>query len=142
MDMGIITDLDINDYSVSGDCHSCDFRKVRKMENYIDMFLRLIKENPGLPIVPVVDGDVVGDDSYQWWIAEWGRSEVDEYYIGREKFHLRSDADEEDVLNDLDSCSYGYDYYGRDIYELSDEEWNKLYAGVQWIKAIIVHITA
>lgn len=59
----------------------------------------------------------------------------------KERVHFKDD-DEEDVLNDLNGCHLGYDYYGRDIYELSDEEWDKLYAEVSWEKVIIVYINA
>lgn len=102
--------------------------------------LKLISENPDLPVVPMVDGEVVGDDSYQYWLGCWGRSEASEYYLGREKVHFKDD-DEGDVLCDLVGCKYSRDLQGMDIYELSDEEWDKLYASVPWIKCIVVYIT-
>ena len=105
-----------------------------------EQLLNLIKENPDLPVVPMVDEEVIADDNYQYWLGHWGRSEVTEYYLGKEKVHFRDD-DEEDVLNDLEGCRYGRDYQGRDIYDLSDEEWNELYNGVPWVKAIVVYIT-
>ena len=110
------------------------------MESNTDMLIRLIKENPELPVVPIVDGEIVGDDSYQYWLGHFGRSEVKGYYLGREKFHF-DDDDEEDVLGDLAGCKYYRDYEGRDITELSDEEWDKLYKSIPWIKAIVVYIT-
>ena len=30
--------------------------------------LKLIKENPDLPVVPMVNDEVVGDDSYRYWL--------------------------------------------------------------------------
>ena len=101
--------------------------------------VKLIEENPDLPVVPMVDSDVVADD-YGYWMGKWGKCHVTEYYIGRERVHFKDD-DEEDVLNDLVGCRCGYDQDGRDIYDLSDEEWNKVYASVPWIKAIVVYIT-
>lgn len=103
--------------------------------------IRLIEENPELPIVPMVDCDVVGDDSYRNWIGNWGKCEVTEYYRGREYVHFKDD-DEEDVLNDMLGCKYGYDSQGRDIYELSDKEWDKLYKQIPWVKCIVVYITS
>ena len=104
--------------------------------------LELIKENPDLPVVPMVDGEIVGDDSCQYWLGRWGHSEVTEYYIGREKVHFKDD-DEEDVLNDLEGCKYGCDPQGRDIYDdLSDDEWKALYESIQWTKCIVVYIRA
>lgn len=109
------------------------------MKPIIQELLDLIKANPDLPIIVKVDSEVVGDDSYSWWLGQWGSAEIVEYYKGREYYHEKTD-DEEDVLNDLVGCKYSHDYDGRDIYDLSDDDWNKLYASVPWIKAIAVHI--
>ena len=62
------------------------------------------------------------------------------YYLGRERVHFLDD-DEEDVLNDLVGCRYSHDQQGRDIYDLTDEEWNRLYQSVPWVDCIVVHIT-
>lgn len=104
--------------------------------------IKLIEENPDLPIVPMVDGEVVGDDSYQYWMGAWGKAVVTEYYLGREKVHIKEDVDEEDVLTDLEGCKYSCDPQGRDVCDLSDEEWDALYKSVPWIKAIVVYIDA
>ena len=104
----------------------------------IEKFLNLIKENPNLPIFPMVDAEVVADD-YGYWLGKWGHCEVTELYRGREKVHFKDD-DEENVLNDLVGNEYGY-VDGKDIYELSDEEWDKLYQSVEWEKCIVVYIT-
>lgn len=102
--------------------------------------LRLIKEYPDLPVVPMVDYEVVGDD-YGRWLGSWGRSEIAEYYLGRERVHFK-DGDIEDVLTDMVGCKYCEDTEGRDIYELSDEEWDRLYESLPWVKCIAVNITA
>ena len=102
--------------------------------------LKLIKENPNLPIVPMVESEVVADDCCNYWMGEWGTCEVTEYYLGREKVHFRDD-DEEDVLMDLEGCRWCSTQDGRDIYDLSDEEWDALYKSVPWVKCIVVYIT-
>lgn len=101
--------------------------------------IKLIEENPDLPVVPMVDSEVVADD-YGYWFGKWWRCEVTEYYSGRERIHFKDD-DEEDVLNDMVGCRYSHDPQGRDIYDLSDEEWDKLYNSIPWIKCIVVYIT-
>lgn len=101
--------------------------------------IKLIEENPELPVVPMVDSDVVADDC-GYWLGKWGRCEVTEYYAGREYIHFRDD-DEENVLNDLVGCKYGCDSQGRDIYNLTDAEWDALYKSIPWIKCIAVYIT-
>lgn len=101
--------------------------------------LDLIRENPGLPVLPMVDCEVVADD-YAYWMGSWGTSEVTEYYIGREKVHFKSD-DAEDVLTDMKDCRYGCTKDGRDIYDdLTDEEWDELFNSLPWKKAIVVYI--
>ena len=102
--------------------------------------LKLIQENPDLPVVPMVDYEIVGDDSCTWWLGSWGRCEVNEYYCGRERVHFKDD-DEENVLTDMVGCKYSCDPQGRDVYDLPDEEWDKLYASIPWIKCIVVYIT-
>ena len=107
----------------------------------IEQLLQLIRDNPDLPVVPVVDSEVVDDDSCRNWLGEWGRSEVTEYYCGREYVYFNDD-DIEDVLRDLDGCEYCCDPQGVDIYNLTNDEWQRLYESLPWIKCIAVYITA
>lgn len=102
--------------------------------------LNLIKENPELPIIPMVGTEVVADDCYSYWIGSWGRSEVTEYYVGREYVHFKDD-DVENVLTDMVGCNYGQTKDGKDIWDdLSDEEWDELFKSLPWVKAIVVYI--
>lgn len=103
--------------------------------------IKLIEQYPNLPIIPMVDSEVVADDSYSTWMGKWGSCYVTEYYLGRERVHFKDFDDEEEVLDDMVECRYGYDLQGRDIYELSDEEWDKLYQSIPWTKCIAVDIT-
>ena len=109
------------------------------MSNKLEDFIRLVKENPDLPVIPMVYYDVVSDDSYSWWMADWGRSEVTEYYMGNEKLHFKDD-DEEEVLADMVGCHYYCTPDGRDITDISDDEWDALYQSIPWTKAIVVYI--
>jgi len=43
--------------------------------------LQLIKENPDLPVIPMVDSDVVAGDEYGYWIGSIGKCEVREFAI-------------------------------------------------------------
>lgn len=116
-----------------------EHQKTNRWSN-TEKLLQLIKDHPDLPVVPMVDAEVVADDTYQNWLGHWGQAEVTEYYCGREGIHFKDD-DEENVLADLEGCMYGCDPQGRDIFDLSDEEWNELYKSVPWIKCIVVYIT-
>ena len=106
----------------------------------VEELLELIKENPDLPIVPMVGSEVVAGDDYGYWIGSWGTCEVTEYYLGNERVHFKDPADEEEVLGDLQGCRWGCTPDGKDIYDLSDEEWDELYKSIPWIKCIVVYI--
>ena len=102
--------------------------------------LKLIRENPDLEIVPMVDCEVVAED-FGYWLGHWGSCKVTEYYSGLEYIHFKDD-DAEDVLNDMVGCKYGCDKDGRDIYDdLSEEEWDEIFNSLPWVKCIAVYIT-
>lgn len=43
--------------------------------------LQLMKENPDLPVIPMVDSDVVAGDEYGYWMGSIGKCEVREFAI-------------------------------------------------------------
>lgn len=102
-------------------------------ENREELF-RLMQENPELPIVPMVDYEIVADDSGRW-LGSWGSSYIGEYLIGEERIFFREDDDPSEVDRVL-SERYGDDYYA----DMTDEQEAEAYAGLPWVKAIIVNI--
>lgn len=107
--------------------------------NRAEEILKLVKENPELPIIPMVGTEVVADDCSTYWVGSWGRSEINEIYYGRERIHFKDD-DEEESLTDMIGCRYGETKDGRDIWELADEEWEELYESLPWKKVIVAYI--
>lgn len=106
----------------------------------IEELLKLMQENPDLSIIPMVGTEIVVNDSHPYWIGSWGRCGLTEYYVGREYVHFKDD-DVENVLTDMVGCKYGKTKDGKDIWnDLSDEEWDELFASLPWIKAIVVYI--
>lgn len=103
--------------------------------------LKLINDNPELPVIPLVDSEIVADDSCTYWLGAFGPASVEEYYLGDEKVHIKSMEDEEDVLTDLKGSIFGRLPDGRDVYDLSDDEWDEIYKSIPWTKAIVVYIT-
>ena len=101
--------------------------------------IKLMKENPDLPVLPLVDSEVVADD-FGYWLGKWGLCEVKEYYNGRVRIHFKDD-DEEEVLVDMVGCKYSKTKDGRDIYDLPDDEWKELFESLPWQKVIVVYIT-
>ena len=88
-------------------------------ENREKLF-RLMQENPELPVVAMVDSEIVADDGYNRWLGVWGCSYIGEYLIGEEHLFFREDDD----------------YYA----DMTGKQEAEAYAGLPWIKAIIVYI--
>lgn len=98
----------------------------------LDELFKLIKENPELPILPMVDSEIVADDCCARWTAGWGSAEITEYIIGNERVYFKDDDDPETVLN---NCVGGIDYW-----EQPDDVVEKEYNNLHWIKVIVVNI--
>lgn len=98
-----------------------------------EKLLQLIKENPTLPIVPMVDYEVCQDDYNGYWMGSFGSCEVEEYATYGERYYTDKDELKEDYFNN-----------NVDFFEgLSEAETEKLLekkTGHWWIKAIIVYI--
>lgn len=54
-----------------------------------EKFLRLVRENQDLPIIPMVDSAVVADNDYGSWLGSFGDCRIDSYvslkYYGEER---------------------------------------------------------
>lgn len=99
-----------------------------------EQLIQLIKENPELKVVPMVDSEVVAED-YGYWLGNFGFCEVGEYTCYNDRFYDDKDSFIEDYYNDT------YDDGRYD--SLTDEEIDKLIAEETadwWTKAIIVYI--
>lgn len=99
----------------------------------IDKLLDLIKENPELPVIPMVGEEIPG---YEWgyWIADWGQLRIDEYLISKDRVFFKSDGD---VFGVLERFLPTEDYEN-----LPDDEskCRPYYDKLPWIKAIVVNI--
>ncbi len=105
----------------------------REKQSREELF-KLMQENPDLPVIPMVDCEIVGDDSGRW-LGSWGSSYIGEYILGEERVYFRDDKDSSEIENVL-TDKYGYDV----IEQWSDEEMERAYKKLPWIKAIIVYI--
>ena len=70
-----------------------------------DAFLKLVKKNPTLPIIPMVDWEIVGDE-WGRWMGAFGYAEVGEYAIYDDRYYTdREDFTERYYdLNDEALC--------------------------------------
>lgn len=95
--------------------------------------LKLVEEHPDLPVIPMVDSDVVADDMYATWMGSFGRCYVGKYAIEEWRDEPRVLFDDEEEL--IESIAE-YKYNGTDEdYKRAEEEAKEL-----WQDAIIVYI--
>lgn len=107
----------------------------KEKKNREELF-RLMRENPDLPVVPMVDSEIVADNGYNFWKGSWGNSHIEEYVLGKEYLHFREDDDWGEIEWALADGFVGYETFEG----LSDEEAKSEYAALPWIRAIIVNI--
>lgn len=103
-----------------------------KQSEKLMQLLELMQANPELPVIPCVDGDVVGGDEYYCWLGSWGESAVQEFIIGKERTYYREDdiCEMNDVL---------YERYDPELVDnMTDEETRAAYNALPWKKAIFV----
>lgn len=109
----------------------------KQIENGNEL-LQLIKDNPNLPILPFVATECCFDDSYNYWMAEWGKSRVSKYYVSNEMVY--SYEDYETLVEKWIDDNY------EDYPDLSDEELQKkaeeIVNSYEWIDAILVWINS
>lgn len=106
----------------------------------IEHLLTLIKENPDLEIMPMVDTEIVCSDDFNWWVGGWGDAHIDEYWVDDERIYLKS-KDFDRIVEDKCDLLYDKEEYAG----LSDEEFQKkieaMVEAYDWQKAIFVKIT-
>jgi hypothetical protein len=87
-----------------------------KSNEHIKQLIKLSEENPELDIKAEVDSDCVPSEDFNCWLADFGKSKIDEYW----------EADDETVIGEseiLDHIRYKYD--GLDCFPDDDEEQEK-----------------
>lgn len=109
-----------------------------------DELKRLIEKNPELPIVVVVDSEIVTDDSYYSWFAPHVSYSIGEILNVEQPFdeeHIFTDRDEF-YENVFDTCEYS-----AEAVDMSDQAFDEyVNKKVQeydpyWEKVIIIHAT-
>lgn len=103
----------------------------------------MIRENPTLPVVPMVNEEVVADDSHSWWLANFGMCSIDSYYSDEKHERVWLKADDEDDLLDM----WADEHY-EELKDLSNAEAEKVVnsrgkewsENLPWVKAIMVYI--
>lgn len=101
----------------------------------IEKLFGYIKQNPDLPILPIVNSEVVPDDYCAYWAASWGESRIESYCFSDGRIWFLSD-DRDEIFDN---------FYSMPIY-LSGEQEEKFIenavSSLPWKRAIIVNIEA
>lgn len=56
------------------------------MIKVIKEFVKLVEENPTLPVIAMVDGDIIGADDYVRWLGKISSVELGEYTLFGDRF--------------------------------------------------------
>jgi hypothetical protein len=98
--------------------------------------INLIKENPDLEVVPMVNTDCVQDDCCAYWFSKFGCAKVDEYCCSDERAYLKSDDYEDLIDKYMDEYPLDYQTNDEEIEKWAIEKVNNL----PWKKAILLYI--
>lgn len=99
----------------------------------IEELLELICQRPDLPIIPMVDSEIVCDDGYARWRGSWGAASITKYLCGEEQIFF---FDDEDDITDVMVEVVGHDSYEA----MTDEEALEAYRALPWTECIAVDI--
>ena len=103
----------------------------------IDNLLRLMKENPDLPVVPFVDAEIVTGDDFGYWMGSFGASSIDEYILPLKSYESVIFKSDEDIFGTLEKL------LSTEAFEAlpeTEKECKPFYDALPWKKAIIVYI--
>lgn len=99
--------------------------------------LKLVAENPDLPIIPLVDSEVVPEDCGRW-LGSFGSVYVGEYALFNDRYYDDREDFKEDYLNF--HCDELYPLFFIDVKDEEREKYLDEIADKYFIKAIIVNI--
>lgn len=113
-------------------------RGIDKQQENISHLLQLIKENPELPIMPMVSTECVGGDDYSYWAAEWGKASIEEYWVDEDNegtIYYKSSGYDDLVEKYLDQMECNFPSPEQNLSYAT-----KMVDEYEWKKAIIVKI--
>lgn len=100
---------------------------------FFNELYKIVQENPNIPIIPLVNAEVVAEDYPTWWEGYWHEVSIEYFLDGTEVTWFKSIADEYDVVADI--C-------GEDVADnITEEEMHDLFENQPWKKYIVVWIS-
>ena len=116
-------------------------KEIDIQQENINHLLQLIKDNPNLPILPMVSTECVGGDDFAYWGASWGKASIEEWWADESeegKMYYKS-SDYSDLIDKFmedREIDFDLDPLANDLEEYATKIVNEL----NWGKAIIVKI--
>ena len=107
-------------------------KAIEFQQEYIRQALDLIRDNPELPIIPLVNYEVVADDDALYWMGSWGKARIDEYSIDGERIRYLSEG-----IDELFHRFFGDLFKGNN---LDSGDMKRMVEGLGWTKAIFIKI--
>ena len=91
----------------------------------IKKLVKLSDEHPNLPIITLVDTEVVADLGHTWWLSRIYSVNLDKYFVGDEYVYLYSLSEYDDIFWDD---------------AISAKEADRRFEELPWIDAIVVRV--
>ena len=108
-----------------------------KERKYRDELFKLMQENPELPVLPFVDGEIVAGDDFGTWMGSWGSARVDEYIFPPQDYEPVIFKSDDDVFGTLEQCLPEAEF---EALPENESECRPFYDALPWVKAIVVNI--
>ncbi len=99
----------------------------------INHLIELTTKYPNLPVVPMVQSEIVQGHEFGRWLGSIGKARYDRYFIGEDRVYFYDENNIEDCVNDS-AVIWDVDNIS------SDEEARRIYRALPWKEAIIVDI--
>lgn len=105
------------------------------MNKNLEKLIELSKENPELPIVTMVEAEIVAGDDFGYWLGSFGFCEVGEVYYSEERVYLDRDDWSEDYADQIYDLPEYVNMPDKEFEEMLDKKADELFE-----PAIIVYI--
>ncbi len=111
-----------------------NFQELKKQEIKIMQLMAICKKYPNLPIIPMVNHEIVAEDD-GYWMGSIGTPRIDQIISFNDRIYFRD--------QESDGCFYEIFFDGTEEYSpnISDKEVKKKVDALPWMKCIVVYIT-
>ena len=108
----------------------------------VTILLNLIKENPSLRIMPMVDYEVVASDDFSSWAGSFGKSAVDYIWNNGERIYFKSTDEKQLIENEVDDIENEVQYFheSHPMWRTIEDRAKERVSQYQWEKVIVVWI--